>query len=171
MPPDGQRNRWNQPLRERLFQTGIALKMLDGVVETAGGVALWIVGPWSIIGWVFRITQDEISEQPHDFVATHLRHAASHMSLSGEHFMAAYLFIHGLVKIVVVLALWRKKLWAYPLSLAVFGGFIVYQLYRFTITHAFTLILLSAFDLAVVCLIWLEYRDARRRVVSIPVTT
>lgn len=170
MSPDRNRNHPHRPLRERLFHAGILLKFLDGVLETIGGIVLWVIGPWSIIDWVFRVTQDEISEDPHDFVATHLRHAATHISLSGEHFMAAYLFIHGVVKIVVVLALFRNKLWAYPVSLTVFCAFIVYQLYRFTITHAVALILLSAFDLAVVWVIWLEYRSARTRPVAIPAT-
>lgn len=163
MSPVRRRNPSSRPLRERLFHAGISLKLLDGVLEALGGIALWAIGPWSLIDWVFRITRDEISEDPNDFVATHLRHAATHISLSGEHFMAAYLFIHGVVKIVVVLALFRNKLWAYPLSIAVFGAFIVYQIYRFTITHSITLILLSAFDLAVLCLIWLEFRAAKTR--------
>lgn len=157
-------------MRERLFRIGISLKLLDGAIETIGGILLWIIGPDSIINWVFRITQDQINEQPNDFVSNHLRDAALHISLSGEHFMAVYLFLHGVVKVIVVLALFRNKMWAFPLSLAVFGGFVVYQLYRFTHTHAIGLLLLSAFDLAVVWLIWMEYRAARKRGRAIPAT-
>ena len=166
MSPDRRGKTSRRPLRERLFHVGISLKLLDGVIETVGGIILWIIGPGTIINWVFRITQDEINEEPNNFVSTHLRQAANHISLAGEHFIAVYLFLHGVVKIVVVLALFRNKLWAYPLSLVVFGGFVVYQVYRFTETHAIGLILLSAFDLAVLWLIWLEYRAARRRGVA-----
>jgi uncharacterized membrane protein len=157
------RKRSRRPLRDRLFHLGISLKLLDGVIETVGGIMLWIIGPGSIVNWIFRITQVEINEDRNDFVSTHLRHAATHISLAGQHFIAVYLFLHGVVKIVVVLALFRNKLWAYPLALVVFGGFVVYQVYRFTETHAVGLIVLSVFDLAVLWLIWMEYRAAKTR--------
>lgn len=168
MSPERERKRSGRSLRGRLFHLGISLKLLDGLIETIGGVALWVTGPDSIIDWVFRVTQDEINENPNDFVSNHLRHAAMHLSLGGEHFIAVYLFLHGVVKIVVVLALFRNKLWAYPLALVVFSGFVVYQIYRYTYTHAFGLLVLSAFDLAVICLIWLEYREARTRGTAVP---
>jgi uncharacterized membrane protein len=88
-------------------------------------------------GWIIRLvgflTQDEIAEDPHDFVANHLRHAVGHFSLGSEHFMAIYLLGHGIVKIFVVVALLRNKLWTYPAALIVFGGFVVYQIYRFAL--------------------------------------
>jgi len=72
--------------------------------------------------------------------------------------MAIYLLSHGVIKMFAVIALLRKKLWGYPLSIAVFGGFIVYQIYRFTVTGGIGLIVLTIFDLVVIWLIWLEYR-------------
>jgi uncharacterized membrane protein len=44
----------------------------------------------------------------------------------------------------------------------VFGAFILYQLYRFTFTHGLGLIALSAFDLLVIWLVYLEYRALKR---------
>lgn len=148
-------------LRELLFRISVLLKGLDAVLEIAGGIALWAVNPGLIVRVVGLLTQDEIAEDPRDFVANHLRHAASHFSLAGEHFMAIYLLGHGIVKIFVVVALLRNKLWAYPVSLIVFGGFVVYQVYRFTLTGGIGLIALTVFDLIVMWLIWLEYRAAR----------
>ena len=40
-------------------------------------------------------------------------------------------------------------------------AFIVYQLYRFSYTHGWALIVLSVFDIVVVWLIWHEYRVVR----------
>ena len=62
----------------------------------------------------------------------------------------------------LVIALLKNRLWAYPVSLAVLGLFVVYQLYRFSHTHGVGLILLSAFDVVVLGLIWHEYRLVRR---------
>ncbi len=56
--------------------------------------------------------------------------------MSGEHFMAIYLHSHGIIKLLAVGSLLKNKLWRYPLSIVVFGGFIVYQIYRFTLTRA-----------------------------------
>ena len=100
---------------------------------------------------------------PHDFVANHLRHAASHFSVGSEHFMAIYLLGHGVVKIFVVAALLRNKLWAYPIAIIVFGGFVVYQIYRFALTGSTGLIVLTVVDLIVIWFIWLEYRAVRLR--------
>jgi uncharacterized membrane protein len=58
-------------------------------------------------------------------------------------------------------ARWREKRWAFPVAIAVFLLFIVYQLYRFTLTHSPWLMLLTLFDVAVLWLIWNEYRTER----------
>lgn len=146
-------------LRGRLFRVGILLKGLDGAIEFVGGIALFILSPGRVVDLIHRITDHEISRNHNDFVIRHLSQLAAHVSLSGERFAAAYLFAHGVIKVIVVLALLRNKLWAYPLAIAVFGGFVIYELYRFTLTHSVGLIVLSAFDLAVTFLIWSEYRS------------
>lgn len=152
------------PLREILFRVGVVLKGLDALVEIAGGIALWTVTPAFIVRVVHLLTQDEISEDPHDLVANFLRRIAAHFSLAGEHFIAIYLLAHGVIKVGIVIALLRDKLWAYPAAIAVFGGFIAYQLYRFTFTGSFGLIALSVFDMLVIWLVWLEYRAERERI-------
>ena len=150
-------------LRELLFRIGVALKGLDGVLELAGGVALWVVSPTVIAHIVALLTQGEMSEDPRDLVANYLRHAAKRLSVGSEHFLAIYLLGHGAVKIFLVVALLRNKLWAYPVAIVVFGGYIAYQIYRFTLTGALSLIALSVFDLIVIGLVWLEYRAAKTR--------
>ena len=148
-------------LRELLFRVSILLKGLDAILEIAGGIALWAASPGLIVRVVGLLTQDEIAEDPRDFVANHLRHAASHFSLANEHLMAIYLLGHGIVKIFVVVALLRNKLWAYPVALIVFGAFVIYQVYRFTLTGGIGLIALIVFDLIVMWFIWLEYRAVK----------
>jgi|SRR5579863_147605 len=153
-------------LRELLFRIGVVFKGLDGVLEIAGGIALWIVSPGLIVRVVGILTQDEIIEDPRDIVANYLRHAVRRFSIGSEHFLALYFLGHGVVKILVVVALLRNKLWAYPLSIAVFGGYVVYQLYRFTLTRSMGLIALSILDLIVIMLVWLEYRAIKSRSVQ-----
>ena len=79
-----------------------------------------------------------------------------------QHFYALYLLSHGIVKCALVVGLLREKLWAYPASIAVFGAFIAYQLYRYSYTHEIALIALSIFDLFVISLAIHEYRLLRK---------
>ena len=62
-----------------------------------------------------------------------------------------------------MLGLLRGKSWAFPASLVAMSLFIVYQVYRFSYTHAFGLVVLTAFDIILVMLIWHEYRQFKQR--------
>ena len=67
------------------------------------------------------------------------------------------------MKIVLVTALLKNKLWAYPWMIAFLGIFIVYQLYRIALTPTIWLITLTVFDGLVVWLTYREYRKQRTR--------
>lgn len=57
------------------------------------------------IGAIARLlTQHELVEDPNDFIATHLLHLTSNLTVSASIFGAVYLLLHGLVKIVLVQA-------------------------------------------------------------------
>ncbi|HEX6547369.1 MAG TPA: DUF2127 domain-containing protein [Candidatus Dormibacteraeota bacterium] len=143
-------------LLDRAFEIGIALKGLDGLLEVVGGLLLLLVSPATINGVAVALTQHELSEDPHDFLATHLLHAAGTLSGSSLRFGAIYLLSHGLVKIVLVAALLRNQLWAYPWMIVFLVAFIVYQVYRMTFAFTIGLLGLTVFDVAVV---WLTYRE------------
>ncbi len=148
--------------RERLFRLSVSLKGLDAALEIIGGIALLFISPGFTLRLVALLTQDELAEDPRDIVATRLLAAARGLSLGTEHFWALYLLAHGVPKLLLVVALLRGELWAYPIAILVFAGFILYQLYRFTLTHGLGLVALSLFDAVVIWLIWLEYRALRR---------
>jgi uncharacterized membrane protein len=148
-------------LLDRAFAIGIILKGIDGVLEVLGGVLLLVVRP-TIIDQVTRaLTQHELSEDPHDFLATHLLHAAGSLTGSSLQFGAAYLLLHGVVKIVLVTALLRDKIWAYPWMIAFLIAFIVYQIYRMTFAFSIGLLGLTVFDVVVVWLTLREYGKQR----------
>jgi len=146
----------------RIFDVSVALKGFHALIEILGGLALYLVSTETIIGVINRYSQDELVEDPHDFVATHLLKFAEGFSVEKHDFYAFYLLSHGLVKLVVVVGLLKEKLWAYPASFVVFGAFIAYQLYRYSYTHDLSLILLSIFDLFVIVLAVHEYRLVKR---------
>ena len=146
----------------QLFEGSILLKGAHAVIECVGGVVLALTSRTTIVATVARVTQEELHEDRADFVAGHLLAWAQHFSIATQHFYAFYLLSHGVVKLALVAGLLRRKLWAYPASLAVMALFIAYQVYRYTFTHSAGLIVLTLFDLLVVWLIWHEYRLLRR---------
>jgi len=150
----------------QVFRVSVILKGLHALIEIVGGILFYLVSAPTVLQWVNLLTREELTEDPRDFVATQLITAAQNLTGATQSFYAAYLVSHGLIKVVLVVGLLREKLIAYPLSLAALGAFIVYQLYRFSYTHSFGLILLTIFDLIVIALVWHEWRLLRTKLPS-----
>jgi uncharacterized membrane protein len=150
---------WFRPrdLLDQTFEVGIILKGLDGVLEVLGGLLL-LVSPATINRVVTSLTQHELSEDPHDILANHLLKTAHGLTGSAVLFGAVYLLAHGLVKVVLVAALLKNQLWAYPWTIVFLGVFIVYQLYRLSLKPSLGLTALTIFDAVIAWLTWREYR-------------
>jgi uncharacterized membrane protein len=153
---------WFRPrdLLDQTFEVGIILKGLDGVLEVVGGFLLLVVSPATIDRVVTTLTQHELSGDPHDFLATHLLKTAHGLTGSAVLFGAIYLLAHGVVKVILVAALLKNQLWAYPWTIAFLGVFIVYQVYRLSFKPSVGLTVLTIFDAVIA---WLTYREYRKQ--------
>jgi len=151
------------PVLDRVFDVSITLKGLDGVFEVIGGVLLLFLTPHRLNAIVVFLTQHELSQDPKDFLATHLLAYARSFTTPTALFLAAYLISHGVIKIVLAVALLQQRLWAYPLAIVVLSAFIVYQIYRLALQVSFGLLALTLFDIFIVGLTVLEYRKHRTR--------
>jgi len=152
----------NEKRIHQIFAVSVSLKGLHAIIEIVGGLALYLTSTETIVGWLNRLSQGELIEDPHDWIANHVMKFGANFSVAQHQFYAFYLLSHGLVKGVLVVGLLKEKLWAYPASFVVFSAFIAYQLYRYSWTHDFSLILLSIFDLFVIALAIHEYRLLRK---------
>lgn len=152
----------NERRIHQIFEASLLLKGAHALIECVGGLVLAFISTDTIISWVKMLTQEELIEDPQDFIANHLMSMAAGFSVSSQHFYAFYLLSHGLVKVALVIGLLRNKLWAYPASLVVLSLFIAYQVYRYSYTHSMGLIVLTVFDVIVMFLIWHEYRLVSR---------
>jgi uncharacterized membrane protein len=146
---------------DRTFQISIVLKGLDGLLEIIGGLLLLAVSPAQINRIVVNLTQHELSKDPHDYVATHLLHYTQGLTGASVNFAVFYLLSHGIVKVILVVALLRNKRWAYPGLIVVLVAFIVYQLYRIALEPTAPLVALTVFDAFVVWLTWREWTRVR----------
>ena len=145
-----------------VFEVSLLLKAILAILEIVAGVLTFFVTPQLLLNILHRITQVEFIQDRGDMVANYLLHAAQSLSISSLHFAAFYLLIHGIVKLWVIIGLWRKKLGYYPAAIVIFSLFIVYQLYRYTFTHSVLLILITVLDVVVIVLTVLEYRQLRQ---------
>lgn len=144
------------------FEVAILLKGIHAVLEMIGGVLLWLIKPATLDMWIQVLTQNELAEDPSDYFANLLARASERYTVQTQHFGVFYLLSHGLVKVVLVLLLWRRKLWAYPLAVAVLALFIAYQVFRWTSTRSTFLLVLSGLDALLIALTLVEYAHLRR---------
>ena len=144
------------------FEIALAFKGLFSLLEILSGIFAYFVTQQFLLKVVLALTQEELTEDPRDFVAHYLLKAAQNFSISTQHFTSYYLLSHGIIKMLLVAGLWREKLWSYPLAMLAFALFIFYQLFRFSFTHSIWLLALTLLDFVVIWLTWHEYRYLKR---------
>lgn len=148
------------------FEVAIFAKFLNGVVELIGGTFLLTIRPETVRRIIDAATSHELQEDPTDLIANYLVHAARNFSFHTQIFGSVFLLSHGVIKILLVVCLWKRKLWAYPTAIVVFGLFCIYQLYRYSIVHAPELIVLTVVDLAIIILTWFEYGQHKAKLLK-----
>jgi len=146
-----------------VFDLTLMLKGAHALLETMGGILLYVVSGVSIMNIVNFFAQQEILEDPHDVIANYFLHLAHTLGGSSKSFAALYLIGHGIINGAMVISLWKGKLWAYPASLVVLGAFIIYQLYLLTFGFSSWLVAFTILDIVIIILVWHEYGVVRKR--------
>ncbi len=150
---------WNQV--DEIFRASLIIKGIDGVLEIIGGILLALIHPATLNRLAETLTIHELSQDPRDFLATHLV-SATHSLTGGLHvFAVLYLLLHGLVKLLVVIALFIHDLRLYPVALGFLAISILYQIYRIGYNHSFSLSLLTLLDIVIAWLAIREYHHLR----------
>lgn len=156
---------------DRVFRVSLLLKGLDGLLELVGGVLLLLVSPDQIGALARFLTQHELLEDPHDFIATRLLDFTGTLTVSATLFGAIYLLLHALVKIVLVWAVLKGYLWAYPWMIAFLLVFTGYQVFQIAVSFSIGLLLLTAFDIFIVWLTVVEYRKHKHAARAMAIDT
>lgn len=145
------------------FEVGLLIKGIDGLLEILGGFLLTYLNPERMGALVKALTRRELSEDPRDAVANAILRLSHSFSLSTQSFGILYLMSHGVIKCVLVFLLWKRKLWAYPLTILSLLLFIAYQVYRYAIRPSAFLLLLTVFDIVMIALTFAEYRRIKAK--------
>jgi uncharacterized membrane protein len=139
---------------DKVFEVSLLLKGLDGLIETVSGTFFLFIHPQTVINFADKIT----ARSPHNFFARHLISYAHSFTKGAAIFAALYLLSHGLIKLVLVIAILKEHLWAYPALIIVTSGFVIYQLFHIIYYGpSLSYILLTLFDVVVIYLTTKEY--------------
>jgi uncharacterized membrane protein len=155
-------NQTEEKYIHRIFDIGIILKGIDGLLEIVGGLLLIFIRPETINGIVAALTQYELVEDPQDLIANFILRAI-HLTSQSQIFGILFLLSHGIIKVFIVAGLLKNKLWAYPAGIVIFSGFGIYQLYRYFHTYSLGLLLLTILDVFVIILTWHEYKIVKQK--------
>ena len=144
-----------------VFLIGVLFKGIDGLAELIGGMVLLFVTPAKLIGLTENLTAPELSEDPHDVLANLLLHGVAHIGSGGKNFLAAYLLLHGIVKLAIVVALLIGSRRIYPWAMAALGLFLIFQIYEMFTQPSVGVAVLTVFDAVIIWLTWREWRRGR----------
>lgn len=147
-----------------IFDLTLFLKGIHALIEIVGGFVFLFISKASIINFVNFFIKDEITEEPNNHILNYISHITAHFTGSSKLFAAIYLISHGVVNAFIVIALWKEKLWAYPVSFVVLGFFGLYQLYQYSFNHSIWLLTLTILDVIILFLVWHEYEVVKRSI-------
>lgn len=148
-------------LVHRLFEIGLIAKLLDGGLELLAGSSLLLLKASQINHWLQDLIRHEVDRDPSSLWTKVIVHAVHPLSQGTRLFAALLLLGHGIIKIGLVLALYRRRRWAYPLAIVIFALFVVSQLIRYASTRSVWLLSFTVIDLMVIALTWMEFRRTR----------
>ncbi len=150
----------------KIFTISVILKGFNGLLEILVGVAAIFITHDLLVRYVDLLTRQELLQDPGDVFANYLVNAANSYSFDVQIFIAAYLLIHGVLKVWLVISLLKERMWAYPTAIVVFSLFVVYQMYEYFKAPHISLLLLSILDVVIIYLTYLEYRSHKKRLTA-----
>jgi len=148
---------------DRVFAVSIVLKGLDGVAELIGGLTLLFLSPAALREALGDVVSFVLVGHEHSPVFRWAMHLGDSWGTRTTLFAALYLLLHGIIKVVLVWALLRQQLWAYPWMLAALGVFIVLQCYELIVHFSWWMLALTLFDVFIVFLTAREWQLHLRR--------
>ena len=143
-----------------LFETGVIVKGIHALIELASAFFVYFLGDRALL-IVTRISSGELGEDPQDLLVNFVVHQANHL-FSVRGFVAVYLVVSAIANLIIAGALLSEKLKAFPAAIGILSIFVIYQVYRISITHSLWLTVFTVFDIAVIWLIYMEYERQKQ---------
>ena len=142
---------------DKLFNVVVVLKVIHATIEIILGVTLFILTKEFISSTLLFIVAEKLAGGPSSFLAQYLTRVGLHLSFAIKLFFSIYLLGHGLVNLSLIYGISRKPFIAYPLSLLIFFGFLIYQIYSYLQSYSLWMLLITLFDSLFIILLLYEY--------------
>jgi uncharacterized membrane protein len=146
----------------RLFKAGVLLKGAFAALDITAALVAYVVGTTTVLHFVIGLSRGELAGDPDDFLASIFLQLARQFSPDMRMFALIYLLGHGLINAVFVAGLLQNKTWSYPFAIVGMSTFVVYQLFRLSLSFSAWLAVVTVFDVAVILLVAHEYRHKRK---------
>jgi len=147
----------NQKTVHKVFKTVTILKGIHAIIELLLGITLLILSEEFISNTIVAFVEGRLAGDPSNFVAQYISQFGIDLSLGIKLFLSFYLLGHGVVNLTLVYGIIKKPFWAYPISIILFIGFIIYQAYSYFILPSAWLLFLTLFDILFIGLVFFEY--------------
>lgn len=148
----------NAPREEHVvyefFLWSVLAKGLISLIEVITGIAIFFIPPSRIV----LLGVFLLNYLPFHTVQGLLMQEIAKYTAGTVTFVALYLLSRGLIKVFLIWSLIKNQLWAYPASLVVLGGFVLYQGYQIAVDRSLIVLGITLFDLVVMYFIWREWR-------------
>jgi len=143
----------------KIFKTVIILKGIHAIIEILLGITLLILSRKFISDVIVVIVEQRLVGDPDFFISQYISQFGIDLSLSIKLFFSFYLISHGIVNLSLVYGVIKKPSIAYPISFAVFIGFLIYQAYDYFVSSSLWMLLIILFDVLFIVLLFYEYNN------------
>jgi len=126
--------------------------------EVTAGAFLLLVSHATIDLIFVSLTSGELSEDPHDFIASYVLKAGSSLTHGVQVFIGASLLAYGILKLLLVVGLFRDDVKIYPYAIGIFLAGIAYQAYRLMISFSVPVLVIVTFETLTLVFIMRHYR-------------
>ena len=143
-----------------LFRLSILLKAIGSIGEMVTGFAIAFIPGSLVIGVANYLSRGSVGGTDLDDMISHTLVGFAHTFAANPTvnlFLGGYLFIRGLVQFLIVIALFKNKVWAYPALIIVLLIIIATQLYAIYVSHSITASIVTVIDIITIFLVAHEY--------------
>ncbi|HEV7623858.1 MAG TPA: DUF2127 domain-containing protein [Amnibacterium sp.] len=153
------------PWREhahRAYLVGVWVKGVHGALDVLVAIVV-LVAPQLVpsgLFWVSAELGDDVGA-PTAIVAGTLRSVGTDVLGWPAGLLAAFLLVHGAVKLASAICLLRRLLRGYPWAIAALVALLAYQIVDAAVTGSLTMALLAVVDIAVIALVLREFGQLR----------
>ena len=155
-------NARQSPALRIAFLAAVAIKGIDGLIETATGAFVAIAGPSGLYTLIVRITAPELDFHPAERAIHAVRQGAAGLEHASGHFVVIWLLAHGVIKLALAIELLRGRRWIFPVASSVLAGFVGYMAWRLASHWSAWLFAFALFDVITIFLVIREWRTQAR---------